>query len=358
MPPVAHSAQGKGHMGQITVEVIRLPGSVPSANQQRSKHSTIYATKIVEAGHLKAEAEVAVLNAENQHVMCPMCRVPINEIKAKGCGISVNPCNMEEIEKQNAKKIVEAKELEKQANISSQEVKAINAKIDQLDDVIRSLTKQIRAASKIATDNAEMAREIQEGVLEKRMLLDTARKLSKKRSDITNSGVAQNRLDEEREKMRSGRQRSLPKIGQISDVYRGILSTCFPGGMDGSIELDGNGLKVDAYFSGRSDVSTAALESLKIVAFDLSAMHRASEGKTDLPAFLLHDSPREADLDSALYAAIFTLAAEWEFGSGVCSFQYIVTTTTAPPERLQGDEFVKLKMSSTPPNDRLFRTDL
>ena len=311
-----------------------------------------------EAGHLKDEVELAVFNAENKHAMCPMCRVPISEIKAKGCGISVNPCNMEEIEKQNAKKISAAQDLEKQATISSLEVKKLDEQISQLDGVIRSMTKEIRAASKIATDNADRARDIQEGVLEKRLLLDTARKLSRKGSEIRKLGVAQSQLDGEREKMRAGRQRSLPKIGRISDVYRGILTTCFPGDMDGTIELDGNGLKVDAYFSGRSDVSTAALESLKIVAFDLSAMHRASEGKADLPAFLLHDSPREADLDSALYAAIFDLAAEWETDSAHCSFQYIVTTTTAPPDHLQGDDFVKLKMSSTPASDRLFRTDL
>ncbi len=50
-------------------------------------------------------------------------------------------------------------------------------------------------------------------------------------------------------------------------------------------------------------------------------------------------------MDSALYAAIFDLAAEWEVSSDQCSFQYIVTTTTAPPDHLQSDEFVKLKMT-------------
>lgn len=45
--------------------------------------------------------------------------------------------------------------------------------------------------------------------------------------------------------------------------------------------------------SGRGEVSTAALDSLRIVAFDLAAV--AVEEKADLPAFLVHDSPREAD---------------------------------------------------------------
>lgn len=56
------------------------------------------------------------------------------------------------------------------------------------------------------------------------------------------------------------------------------------------------------------------------------------EGDTRLPAFLLHDSPREADLGLALYHSLFHLVHELEeFGSAPL-FQYIVTTTTPPPQ--------------------------
>jgi hypothetical protein len=126
----------------------------------------------------------------------------------------------------------------------------------------------------------------------------------------------------------------------------------------GTVKLDGNGLKVDAEFSGRGEVSTAALDSLKIVAFDLAALHMAVEEKADLPAFLVHDSPREADLDGQLYAALFKLVHQWEEAAGTPCFQYIVTTTTAPPPELQSDRYVRLQMSSTPPEQRLFAMDI
>ncbi len=83
-------------------------------------------------------------------------------------------------------------------------------------------------------------------------------------------------------------------------------------------------------------------------------MHLAVEEKADLPAFLIHDSPREADLDGTLYARLFDLINRWETESSEPCFQYIITTTTAPPTRLQSDEYVPMKMSSTPQAARLF----
>ncbi len=136
------------------------------------------------------------------------------------------------------------------------------------------------------------------------------------------------------------------------------MAAWLPDGVAGTIKLDGNGLKVDAEFSGRGEVSTAALDSLKIVAFDLAALHLAVEEKADLPAFLLHDSPREADLDGQLYARLFSLVHQWEGQAETPCFQYIVTTTTAPPPELQDERHVRLQMSSTPAERRLFGMDI
>ena len=158
--------------------------------------------------------------------------------------------------------------------------------------------------------------------------------------------------------MEQGRKRAQKAIQALEERYRGVMSAWLPEGIDGAIKLDGKGLRVDAQFSGRGEVSTAALDSLKIVAFDLAAMHLAVEEKVDLPAFLIHDSPREADLDGTLYARLFELIQQWEDEASSPCFQYIVTTTTAPPKKLQNDQYVRLQMSSTPADERLFRMDL
>ncbi|ATQ69095.1 DUF2326 domain-containing protein [Methylosinus trichosporium] len=147
-------------------------------------------------------------------------------------------------------------------------------------------------------------------------------------------------------------------IDTLEERYQGIMAAWLPDGVAGSIKLDGHGLKVDAEFSGRGEVSTAALESLKIVAFDLAALHMAVEEKADLPAFLLHDSPRETDLDGQLYDGLFRLVHQWEEQVETPCFQYIITTTTAPPTELRGDHYVRLLMSSTPAEKRLFAMEI
>ena len=156
--------------------------------------------------------------------------------------------------------------------------------------------------------------------------------------------TATDELETVRQQMEQGRKRAQQAIGTLEERYQGIVSAWLPDGIEGSIKLDGKGLRVDAQFSGRGEVSTAALDSLKIVAFDLAAMHLAIEEKADLPA--------------VLYARLFELIHRWETESTAPCFQYIITTTTAPPTPLQSDEYVVLQMSSTPPAARLFGIDL
>ncbi|HEX7602923.1 MAG TPA: hypothetical protein VF316_15005, partial [Polyangiaceae bacterium] len=71
-------------------------------------------------------------------------------------------------------------------------------------------------------------------------------------------------------------------------------------------------------------------------AFDLAALTLGIEGHGSFPGFLIHDGPREADLDLPIYAQVFRYAVQLEQAfDGDPGFQYIVTTTTPPPEDLQ-----------------------
>lgn len=91
---------------------------------------------------------------------------------------------------------------------------------------------------------------------------------------------------------------------------------------------------------------------------DLAALLLTMEGKTELPGFWLHDSPREADLGLGIYHRIFDLALWLESRSDEPQFQYIITTTTAPPEKLREQLWTVLQLSSAPRDSRLFRKDL
>lgn len=106
------------------------------------------------------------------------------------------------------------------------------------------------------------------------------------------------------------------------------------------------------------DRSTAAIESLKVVIFDLAVLTLAIEGQTRFPGFLIHDSPREADLDLLVYHRLFEFVQTLEGIGSVPQFQYLVTTTTAPPQQVVDGDGLRLKLRGAPPEGRLFKTDL
>ncbi|MGZ5441167.1 MAG: hypothetical protein ACXW5U_05385 [Thermoanaerobaculia bacterium] len=106
------------------------------------------------------------------------------------------------------------------------------------------------------------------------------------------------------------------------------------------------------------DRSTAAIDSLKVVAFDLAVMCMSIEGTVPVPAFLIHDTPREADLGLSVYHELFHLSKGLEPEEGLPLFQYIVTTTTRPPHPIAKRPYLVETLRGTPAMDRLLKRDL
>jgi hypothetical protein len=79
------------------------------------------------------------------------------------------------------------------------------------------------------------------------------------------------------------------------------------------------------------------------------------------PGFLVHDCPREADMSERLYREFFLVAAESaeQLGrDGAVPFQFIVTTTSAPPEELRGVPHVVLELAPGADETLLFKRQL
>jgi hypothetical protein len=94
------------------------------------------------------------------------------------------------------------------------------------------------------------------------------------------------------------------------------------------------------------------------LAFDLAALCLSIEGTTRVPAFVLHDSPREADLGISIYHELFRMVQELEGSAGQPLFQYIITTTTEPPETFKADPRLRLVIRGAPAKERLLGMDL
>jgi hypothetical protein len=311
-----------------------------------------------EAERYRSEASLGEIDITQGRIrVCPVCRVSIDQITANGCGISLEPCDLAALKSAVAAKQKKADELDNEAGGAEQESKIVDAQIQQLEPKRIALEAEVKAADEATRAAQVVTKEIQDKIYRARRTLDDVRALreSARNEKLTPTGTVA--LEAIRAQLDSGRSRARVAIRMLEERYQGIMAAWLPEGITSAIKLDGHGLKVDAEFAGRGEVSTAALDSLKIVAFDLAAMHMAIEEQADLPAFLIHDSPREADLDALLYAGLFKLVHQWEEAGTPC-FQYIVTTTTAPPAELQDERYVRLQMSSTPADMRLFAMDI
>ncbi|WP_147294518.1 hypothetical protein [Ensifer sp. M14] len=315
--------------------------------------------KLGEAERYRSEANYGDFDITQGAVrVCPVCRVTIDETLAKGCAISLERCDLEALKAAIADKRAKAARLDAEAKSASQEARRLEAMIHQLGPRQQALESEAKSADTVTRAAQAAAKNIQDRIYQSRRVLDDVRALRNTEALTKPDSSATSALEAVRAQMDLGRARARVAIRTLEECYQGIMAGWLPEGVEGSIKLDGKGLKVDAQFLGRGEVSTAALDSLMVVAFDLAALHMAIEEKADLPAFLIHDSPREADLDGQLYARLFSLVSEWEPKAGTPCFQYIVTTTSAPPPELQSDFHVRLQMSSTPAEKRLFRMDL
>jgi hypothetical protein len=346
-------------VGSIFARQMALSEEHESLMAKRQQLENKARSKRDEAGRYRSEANLGEIDVTQGRIrVCPVCRVSIDEVKAKGCGISLEACDLAALKAEIADKQKKAANLDAEANGAEEEAKRVEALIQQLGPRRQVLEAEAQTADALSRAAQAAATEVQDRVYRARRTLDDVRSLRECEAAAKPAPPGTAELEAVRAQLDSGRARARAAIRALEERFQGIMATWLPEGVAGSIKLDGNGLKVDAELAGRGEVSTAALDSLKIVAFDLAVLHMAVEEKADLPAFLVHDSPREADLDGQLYAGLFKLMHQWEETVEMPCFQYIVTTTTAPPPELQDECHIRLQMSSTPAEKRLFGMDI
>jgi len=163
-------------------------------------------------------------------------------------------------------------------------------------------------------------------------LAASTQQLAKVESAIENSLQLQDSL--------RGKKRS--EVGLLSDVYQQLLQKIFGDEARGTIKVDGHGLYPNP--DDQLAPAGAALSAMTtVLAFDIAALSTSVKGIGQHPRFLMHDSPREGDMEAPLFARLFEVVHEMEQefeDPNAISFQYIVTTTTSPPAHLAVKPFV------------------
>ena len=144
---------------------------------------------------------------------------------------------------------------------------------------------------------------------------------------------------------------------EVRTMYDALVKRTLSSDFNGVVEVGQDDL-VFRIVRGES-MSGEAFETLAILLSDLTVLFLGSLGKARHPGLLLHDSPREADLGATIYRRFLECVADAQKALQSrthASFQYIVTTTTEPPNDLRGDDTTSLRLGGE--HGLLFRQQL
>lgn len=291
--------------------------------------------------------------SEAESPICPICEVTIDRALAEKCELSHKLPDPAECR---------ARWEKRKQDFQEQERKLARLGLERTQDLEQlALAKQNMDQLARRVSNMEKTRDAREAAwYSARRLQDDVDRLADLvvAQDAATANLRQLTTDLEKERGRLGafRDKQARVFGRMSEKFDPIVRRLVGSDAKGRITLSGIGLELTVDMGG--DRTTAAIDSLKVLAFDLAALCLSIEGATRIPAFLLHDSPREADLGLSIYHQLFQLARELEEQTSQPLFQYIVTTTTRPSDGMTCEPWLRLTIRGSPGPERLLGCDL
>lgn len=308
------------------------------------------ATRSFIAGELP-EAHARLINEKNP--VCPICKIPINKVLADGCHISTETCDLFSLQKEISRKRDQVSALELQISALRRKVPALQKEAAEYKKAFEELDRALSKIEKSRDASSGSVRAAQRVVED----VDQYETLS---ANYNRARLAAEKMADKLEKTRGVISRyrgsSSETIANLSNWFDSVLRELVPGDIRGYAKLDGNGLRLDVELGGYR--STVAIDSLKVVAFDLAILAMSLERPLFFPGLLIHDSPREADLSESVYKHLFEFSAKLEECGPGPLFQYILTTTTAPPDLFQHEPWLRLVVKGAPAEERLLKVDL
>lgn len=135
------------------------------------------------------------------------------------------------------------------------------------------------------------------------------------------------------------------RIQQLQTRFHGIVQRAINASFKGVVFV----AKEELAFriSRERSLAGEAYETLAVLLADMAVLMESSSESVCHPGLLIHDSPREADLNVRLYQRMLGSAfALMKDEQGNTPYQYIVTTTTQPSESLRSPDVTKVTLSS------------
>jgi hypothetical protein len=135
------------------------------------------------------------------------------------------------------------------------------------------------------------------------------------------------------------------RLQQFRRRFHGIVQQAINATFKGVVAVDKE--EITFRISRERSLAGEAYETLAVLLADLAILLESSSDVVCHPGLLIHDSPREADLNVKLYERVldtaFLLMPDEQ---GNLPYQYIVTTTTPPSSSLRQHAVMTLELSS------------
>jgi hypothetical protein len=301
-------------------------------------------------------SEIPGLSAAAQSAaspICPICEVPIDTALAEGCKLSHKFPDQAQCRARWEAKREEVDAQQKAIVSFKAEIDALKPKIALVRQKAQQAEERVDRLEKAADARNTSWRTATRNVEDVQRSVELVDELARAESTI---GKLDEDLQRVRDQLRGFEDKQAKAIGAISQKFSAIIRRLLGDDAKGIVRLTGKGLEISVEAGG--DRRTAAIQSLKILAFDLACLCLSIEGRTRIPAFLIHDSPREADLGQTIYDAHFRLLRALEEELAGRTFQYVITTTTRPPQDLNKAPWRREVLRGAPGSERLLGCDL
>ncbi len=266
-----------------------------------------------------------------------------------------NSVTIEELEAQANRLLEEARQAESERNRCESRLEQLEAALADRSAKYSEAVRNSRREASAVQHEITLIEQCQGRLASYK---DTVKDLEEERRRLGTNFDQQEKYRSEIIKLRENTENG---VRYFNEVYGDVIKAVVGASVDGWIKIDGNGLHLHATKQG--ELSGAALETVKTLAFDLAGVVAGVEGKCAHPRFLIHDGPREADMSRVIYDKLFLYVVarlEAAFSSkSHANFQYILTTTTPPPKHMRdGTEWLIEKLNSRTKADRLFRENI
>lgn len=265
------------------------------------------------------------------------CNIPIEEAEKSGCPLAVSrPVRLADrvaeigLDEQVAKQDAAVAALKRQLQALEPQLLSLAAASENARTSVQTARRKFAAQVRQVSDFKSQVTYL------KRLAKDAEQAWAEAAALAQEDVNLKQEIEQSYKRQDAIREQLNHNLAAFSARFDHFIAALIGSSVEGKVVFSGRdiGLKV----LHRGERRSSAIKILSNIAFDLAALTFGMEGRGFHPRLLIHDGPREADMSPGLYRKVFLLVRLLEDCAeqgNEPAFQYIITTTEAPPEDLQ-----------------------